>query len=161
MKNSTLKFLLFVSLVLNISFLGAAGYQYYSKANYWTSPFGYKMKKDHFLFEALSLRPNQLKAMREAATTFRTVIDDKRQAIASKRKDLITMMRQDNPDRMALAAVVSEISGMQEEMQRMIAMHMLNMKAGLDTNQQKQFLDLIENAMTEGRQMGCPPTESN
>lgn len=161
MTNSTLKFLLIVSLILNMSFLGAAGYQYYKKSTHWTSPFGYKMEKDHFLFEGLSLQPDQMKTMRATATKFRTVIDAKRQAIASKRKELITMMRQDNPDRNAIAAVVSEISGMQEDMQRMIAMHMLGMKAGLDKEQQKKFLDLIENAMTEGRQMGCPPTEQN
>jgi Spy/CpxP family protein refolding chaperone len=161
MKNSTLKFLLLISLILNISFLGAAGYQYYKKSTYWTSPFGYKIKKGHFLFEDLSLRQDQLKTMRETATKFRTVIDEKRQAIASKRKELITMMRQGNPDRKALAAVVSEISGMQEEMQRMIAMHMLDVKAGLDEEQQKKFFDLIENAMTEGRQMGYPPMGPN
>jgi Spy/CpxP family protein refolding chaperone len=161
MKNSTLKFLLLISLILNISFLGAAGYQYYKKSTDWTSPFGYKMQKGHFLFEELSLRPDQLKTMRETATKFRTVIDEKRQAIASKRKELITLMRQDNPDRNAIAAVVSEISGMQEEMQRMIALHMLGMKAGLDKEQQKKFIDLIDNAMKDGRQMGCPPTEQN
>ncbi|MDA8240833.1 MAG: periplasmic heavy metal sensor [Nitrospiraceae bacterium] len=108
MKNSTLKFLLLISLILNISFLGAAGVQYYKKTTYWTSPFGYKMKKDHFLFEELSLRPDQMKTMRETATKFRTVIDKKRQAIATKRKELITLMRQDNPDRNAIAAVISE-----------------------------------------------------
>ncbi len=161
MKNSTLKFLLLISLILNISFLGAAGYQYYKKSTHWTSPFGYKMKKGHFLFEELSLRPDQMKTMRETATKFRAIIDEKRQAVASRRKELITMMRQDNPDRNAVAAVVSKISGMQEEMQRMIAMHMLDMKAGLDKEQQNKFLDLIDNAMTEGRQMGCPPTEHN
>jgi Spy/CpxP family protein refolding chaperone len=161
MKNSTLKFLFVVSLILNISFLGAAGFQYYKQSAYWTSPFGYKIMKGHFLFEELSLRPDQMKAMRETATRFRAVIDEKRQAISSKRKELITLMRQDSPDRKAISAVVSDISGMQEEMQRMIAMHMLDMKAGLDKEQQKKFLDLIENAMTEGRQMGCPPTEQN
>ena len=159
MKNNTLKFLLLISLILNISFLGAAGYQYYKKSTYWTSPFGYTMKKGHFLFEELSLRPDQRKTMREAATRFRTVIDDKRQSIATKRKELITIMRQDNPDRNATAAVVAEISEMQEEMQRMIAMHMLDMKSGLDKEQQKKFLDLTENAMTEGRQIGCPPKQ--
>ena len=159
MKNSTLKFLLIVSLILNISFLGSAGYQYYKKSTSWTSPFGYKIQKGHFLFEDLSLRPDQMKNMRETATKFRTIIDEKRQTIASKRKELITLMRQDKPDRNAIAAVVSEINGMQEEMQRMIAMHMLDMKAGLDNEQQKKFLDLVDNAMLEGRQLGCPPTK--
>ena len=161
MKNSTLKFLLFASLILNISFLGAVGYQYYKQSAYWTSPFGYAMKKGHFLFEELSLRPDQLKTMREAATKFRAVIDEKRQAIAAKRKELIALMRQNNPDRQAIATVVSDIGVIQEEMQRMISMHMLDTKAGLDKEQQKKFLDLIEDAMTEGRQMGCPPMGPN
>jgi Spy/CpxP family protein refolding chaperone len=161
MRNSTLKFLLIVSLILNISFLGAAGYQYYKKSTYWTSPFGYKMKRGHFLFEELSLRPDQMKTMRENSTKFRAVIDEKRQAVAAKRKELITLMRQDNPDRNAIVGVVSGINGMQEEMQRMIAMHMLDMKAGLDNEQQKKFLDLVDNAMLEGRQMGCPPVRAN
>jgi len=161
MKNSTLKFLLLASLILNMSFLGAAGYQYYKQSAYWTSPFGYKVQKGHFLFEELSLRPDQLKTMREAATKFRAVIDGKRQAVASKRKELLQLMRQDDPDRNSIAGVVSEISGMQEEMQRMIAMHMLDMKAGLDKEQQKKFLDLIDNAMTEEKQVGCPPMGPN
>ncbi|OGW28742.1 MAG: hypothetical protein A2X59_11880 [Nitrospirae bacterium GWC2_42_7] len=156
MKNSTLKFLLLISLILNISFVGAAGYQYYKKSTYWTSPFGYKIQKGHFLFEELSLNPAQLKAMRENAVKFRAIIDEKRQAIASKRKELIALMRQDNPERKAIAGIVTEISGMQEEMQRMIAMHILDMKDSLDKEQQKKFLDLIENAMKDGRQMECP-----
>jgi len=161
MKNSTLKFLLLISLILNISFLGGAGFQYYKQSTYWRSPFGYKIHAGHFLFEELSLRPDQLKTMRETATKFRAVIDEKRQAIATQRKELISLMHQENPDRNAIAAVVSAISGMQEEMQRMIAMHMLDMKSGLDKEQQNKFLDLIDNAMTEGRQMGCPPVQQN
>ncbi len=161
MKNSTLKFFLLASLILNISFLGAAGYQYHRQSAYWTSPFGFKMQKSHFLFEELSLRTDQLKAMRERAMKFRTVIDAKRREIAAKRKELLTLLRQDNPDKQDIAAVVSQISGMQEQMQGMIAMHILDMKAGLDKDQQKKFLDMIENAMTEGRQMGCPPMGPN
>jgi len=161
MKNSALKFLLLISLILNISFLGAAGYQYYKKSTYWISPFGHKIQKNHYLFEELSLRPDQMKSMKETAIKFRSVVDERRQVIASKRKELITLMRRDNPDSKAIEDVVAEISNMQEKMQKMIAMHMLKMKAGLDKEQQMKFIDLIETAMTEGRQMGCTPTEQN
>ena len=160
MKNSTLKFLLLISLILNISFLGTAGFQYYRhdrQSTYWTSPFEYKIKEGHFLFEQLSLRLDQLKSMRESSMNIRTTIDKKREEILAKRKNLLALMRQDNTDRNAVTAVVSEISGLQEEMQRMIAMHMLNMKAELDKEQQKEFLNLIENTMTQGRQPVCPP----
>jgi Spy/CpxP family protein refolding chaperone len=161
MKNSTLKFLLFASVILNISFLGTAGYQYYKQSAYWTSPFGYKVEKGHFLFEELSLRPEQRRAMRENAMKFRSVVDSKRKEIGAKRKDLVALLRQDNPDKGAVAATLSQISGLQEEMQRMIVSHMLGMKSGLDKEQQKKFLDLIENAMNEGRQLECPPMGPN
>ena len=153
MKNSTLKFLLITSLILNVSLLAAAGYRYYKQSTYWTTPFGYKIKKGHFLFEELSLRPDQLAAMKEIAVGCRDMIDSKREEITEKRRELITLLRQENPDRKAIATVVSQISGMQEQMQWMIAMHILDMKTRLDREQQRKFLDLIENAMTQGRQI--------
>jgi Spy/CpxP family protein refolding chaperone len=111
------------------------------------------MQKDRFIFEELSLKPQQLKEMKARAMRFRSEIDRERFAISQKRKELIALIRFDTPDVDAIDAVISEINRMQGEMQRMIVMHMLDMKADLDKEQQKKFLDLIENAMTEGRQI--------
>jgi hypothetical protein len=159
MKNSTLKFILAVSLILNISVLVTAGYMYYKQSDYWVSPFGVKMKKDRFLFEELSLSPDQLKTMKERAIDFRTEIDRRRKEIAGKRLLMLNLMRADIPDKKAIDAAISDISGKQEEMQRVVAIHILEEKATLDKDQQKKFLDLIEDAMTKGRQTGCPPAE--
>jgi len=162
MKSNLLKFILVVSLALNISILGTAGYLYYKQAGYWISPFGTKMQKDRFLFEELSLRPEQMKEMKSRAMQFHAEIDRRRHEITQKRKELITFMRSDTPDANSINSVISEINGMQGEMQRKIALHILEEKALLDTAQQKKFLNLIENAMTQGRQIGCPlPTEQN
>jgi Spy/CpxP family protein refolding chaperone len=157
--NSVLKFALIASLILNFTVLATAGYLYYRQTSYWVSPFGMKMPKDRFLFDELSLRPEQRKAMREKAIPFRAEIDRRRQEIVKKRKALFTLMREENPDRKAIGAVIAGISGMQEEMQRRIAGHMLEEKALLDRDQQQKFLDLIESRMTQGVQAGCPPVE--
>jgi Spy/CpxP family protein refolding chaperone len=159
MKNSLLKFALAASLILNLTVFATAGYHYYQQTHSWVTPFGKVMEKDRFLFEELSLRSEQLKTMKEGATKFRSVMDSKRKEITARRKELITLLRQDDPDKKAIATEVSRISGIQEQMQAMIAMHLLDMKAGLDEEQRKKFLDLIENGMTEGRQSGCPPGE--
>jgi Spy/CpxP family protein refolding chaperone len=119
------------------------------------------MQKDKFLFEKLSLKPEQTVAMKEKAIPFRKEIDEKRHEIANKRKELIGIMRADTPDVGAINSVISEISRMQEAMQKRVTIHMLEEKALLEKDQQKKFLDLIENAMTEGRQAGCPSTEHN
>jgi hypothetical protein len=152
MRNSILKFALAASLILNISILVTAGYMYYKRSDYWVSPFGVKMKKDRFLFEELSLRPDQLKRMKERAMDFRAEIDKRRKEITGKRMEMLNLMRADIPDRRAIDITISDISRMQEEMQWVVAMHILEEKATLDKAQQKKFLDLIEDAMAkEGR----------
>jgi Spy/CpxP family protein refolding chaperone len=149
MQNSILKFALAASLILNISILATAGYIYYKQSDSWVSPFGAKMKKDRFLFEELSLSPEQLKTMKERAKDFRAEIDRRRKEIVGKRMEMLNLMRADIPDRKAIDTAISDMSKMQENMQRMVAMHILEEKATLDKDQQKKFIDLIKNAMTK------------
>jgi len=149
MRNSTLKFALAASLILNISVIAAAGYMYFKQSDYWVSPFGAKMKKNRFLFEELSLSPDQLKTMKERAIDFRAEIDRRRKEIAGKRLLMLNLMRADVPDRRAIDTAISDINRMQEDMQRVVAMHILDEKETLDKDQQKKFLDLIENAMAK------------
>jgi hypothetical protein len=149
MKNSILKFALAASLILNISILVTAGYMYFKQSDYWVSPFGTKMKKDRFLFEELSLSPEQLKTMKERAVDFRAGIDKRRKEIAGKRLVMLNLMRADIPNKETIDTTISDISRMQEEMQQVVAVHILEEKATLDKNQQKKFLDLIEDAMTK------------
>jgi Spy/CpxP family protein refolding chaperone len=159
--NNLLKFALAASLILNLSLLATAGYRYTMQSRYWVSPFGKVMEKGRFLFEELSLRPEQLTAMKEKAVPFRAEIDRRRQEIMKKRKALVGLLRAANPDKKSVDAAIKEISRIQEEMQRMIAAHMLEEKALLDKGQQGKFLDLIENAMTQGGHAGPPLFEQN
>lgn len=152
-----LKFALVASLALNIAVLATVGFFLSQRSGDWVSPFGTTMKKGRFLFEELSLRPEQMKAMRSRAVLFRQEIDRKRQEIAEKRKTLIALLRADEADKKAIDAAIAEISGMQEEMQRTITSHMLEQKSRLDRDQQKKFLDLVEQHMTGSVPTECPP----
>jgi Spy/CpxP family protein refolding chaperone len=152
-----LKFALIASLVLNVTLLATAGVRAYRQSFSWISPFGQEMKRNQFLFEKLSLDPGQMKSLKEQTTAFRAEIDGRRRTIAAKHKELIVLMRREKPDARAIDAVTSEISGMQEEMQRRITRHMLEVKASLDKDNQQKFLDLIENRMTAGMPAVCPP----
>ncbi len=157
MKNNLLKFALAASLILNVSVFATAGYHYYQKPRAWVSPFGKVMEKDKFIFEELSLKPDQLAAMKSKAAAFRAEIDRRRQVIDARRKELVTLLRDQNPDKKAIDTTIKEISGKQEEMQRMIAGHMLEIKSSLDAAQQRKFFDLIERNMSGGVPMACPP----
>jgi len=157
MKNNLFKFALAASLVLNLTVVATVGYRYYTHSRLWVSPFGKVMQKDRFLFEELSLKPEQMAAMKSKAMPFRAEIDRRRQEIDAKRKGLVTLMRDQNPDKKAIDALIKEISGKQEEMQRMIAGHMLEIKTSLDAGQQQKFFDLIEKNMLGSGQMQCSP----
>jgi hypothetical protein len=130
--NAFLKFALIASLILNLTVLATVGYVYYQRSGYWVSPFGTTMKRDRFLFEELSLRPEQMKSMKARAMLFRAEIDRRREAIV-----------------------------MQSDMQHGIVDHMLAEKALLEPEQQKKFLDLIERKMVTGGSAGCPPVEQS
>ena len=157
MKNNLLKFALAASLVLNLTVFATAGYHYYQQSRSWVSPFGKVMEKDKFLFEELSLKPDQLAAMKSKAMPFRAEIDRRRQEIEVSRKELVTLMRDQNPDKKTINGLIKEINGKQEEMQRMIVGHMLEIKSSLDADQQRKFFDLIERNMAGSGQMTCPP----
>ena len=158
MKTNLVKFVLVLSLALNISFLAAAGYTYYKDSGHWYSPLGFRIEKGRFLFEKLSLRPGQFEAMRERAIPFRAEIDKKKKAIFEKREELFNLLRADNPDKQAIEAKISGINGMQADMQRAIVAHILDMKAILNKGQKKKFLDLIESAMKGEKREGYPVT---
>lgn len=155
MSRGGLRYLLAISLALNLSVIATAGYRYFSARGTWTSPFGTKMAKDRFLFEELSLTRQQMRTMREKAVPFRAEVDRQRAGILARRKDLIRLLRSDSPDTAAIDGVIAEISAMQEAMQQQITRQMLEQKALLDAGQQERFLDLIASAMEQGGHAGC------
>jgi len=159
MRNSTVKYLLLVSVLLNLTILGTAGYRYYQHNTYWTSPFGTSLPRDRFLFEELALAPRQVDAMKKRTIPFRAELDRRRAEVAGKRRELVALMRRDTPDLSAIRALIAEISARQEEMQHRVSEHMLEIKNQLDKQQQQRFFDLIEKAMSKGRMTGCPSAE--
>ena len=160
MRTRFLKIALAVSLAFNLSFLVAAGVFYHQKSEYWVSPFGAKVPRDRFMFEELSLRADQIKILRENATLFHEQIDRKRQEIAGKREDLIRLLRAEDPDTASIHDVLTRISRSQEELERMVAAHILQQKAVLGRQQQDKFLDLIQNAVMQ-RSSGKAPAGCN
>jgi Spy/CpxP family protein refolding chaperone len=161
MRSNFWKFILAISLVLNFSVLITVGYMHYKQSQYWTTPLGIKIDKNRFLFEELSLQPEQMETMKQKALAFHREVDDKRSAIAEKRKKLFTLIRADKTETKAIEAIINEISSMQKDLQKGILLHILETKALLNKEQQKKLFGLIENTMHTGRQIECLPPEKN
>jgi Spy/CpxP family protein refolding chaperone len=165
MKDNLLKFLLIVSLLLNFSFLGAAGFTYYHQARHGLPPFFYgapgrvpvgSSSFQPHLFEALSLKPEQRKLFEQKAPLFHEALEKKREEVDRLRRSLFDLMGEDHPDSKAIETTIAEINGVQEDMQKLVVAHMLQFKSMLDKDQQKKFFDLIQGAMTRRQEIQCP-----
>ena len=170
MKDNLLKYILVLSLLLNVSLLGAAGYTYYRQNRNRTSPFGYgpsghapttstsihSTSIHSYLFEALSLKPEQRELFENKARLFHEALDQKGAKVDRLRESLIGLMRADRPDHKAIETDINQINGVQQEMQKMIVAHMLDFKATLNRDQQKKFFDLIQGAMGMRHEIQCP-----
>jgi Spy/CpxP family protein refolding chaperone len=165
MKDNFLKYILVLSLLLNFSLLGAAGYTYYQQRQYRTSPSGYgapggvpvgSSPIHPHLFEALSLKPKQRKLFEQKAPLFHQALDKKGEKIVRLRRSLFDLMGADSPDTKAIETTIAEINRVQEDIQKMIVAHMLQFKSMLDKDQQKKFFDLIQGAMRGRHEIQCP-----
>jgi len=164
MKNNITKYILVVSLLLNFSLLGAAGYTHYRQTHYRHALFGYGIpgrvpvgsSTQPYLFEVLALKPEQRKLFEQKALLFHEGLDKKRSTVDQLRRSLFDLMGIDNPDSKAIETTIAEINGVQEDMQKMIVAHMLEFKSMLDQDQQKKFFDLIQGAMTRRQAIQCP-----
>jgi len=168
MKGNIIKYLLIVSLLMNVSFLGAAVYTRYSHPRYRAMPLIYPGgasdkaapfshgSQGNCLFEELSLRPDQIKVFQNKATGFHKALDAKRQQVVRLRGSLVTILREDNPNRETIGRTIAEINGVQRDMQEMVVSHMLEFKSMLNSEQQKKFISLIQSAMKERRESVCP-----
>lgn len=160
MRISVVKVALVISLIFNLSVVAAAGFVYLQKNSSWVSPFGIKLQKDRFLFEELSLRPEQVKAMRDKALPFRAVLEQKRKEISIHKVELLNLMRKEPLDRQALNNKLAEISKLQSEVEARVVEHILMVKSILEKEQQQKFIDLLQKAMLSGR-AGCATGTAN
>ncbi len=108
-------------------------------------------KRERFIFEKISLRPDQIKALNEKSAAFSAEIEKKRDEIMRERKALLSLLRDDSAGKEAIDGEISRISNVQEDIQRAAAAHILEEKSLLDRDQQKQFFDLLERSLSERR----------
>jgi Spy/CpxP family protein refolding chaperone len=159
MENNFFKYILVLSLLLNISFLGAAGYTYYQSSY---APVAGSLNcdpKSNYLFRQLSLKPEQIKILQQKALSFHDLMGKKKQEIGQMRESLFGFLRADNSDNQAIQETILKINRTQAEMQKMVVAHMLEFKALLDKDQKNKFLNLVEGAMAKRKGAvypGCP-----
>jgi Spy/CpxP family protein refolding chaperone len=163
MKDSILKYILIISLLLNVSLLGTAAYMHFRQARFGPPPFagsGGTFGRSGpmgpgMLFGELSLKPAQVKLFQQKAVFFHDALGKNRREVDRLRVSLIGLMRADHPDNKTIEATIAQINAMQGDMQKMVVSHMLEFKSMLNKDQQKKFLDMIDGAMVQRKEEMC------
>ncbi|MGB9735807.1 MAG: Spy/CpxP family protein refolding chaperone [bacterium] len=145
MKNSTLKFLLLISVILNIVILASVFYSYYTRRYYAQVPF----RRHALLVKELSLTPVQERLFEEKEKTFFTDIDTLRKQIFVKRIELLNLMEADQPDMKKIHQTIADIGSMQEAIQQKVVNHLIGVKSILNKEQQKKFFKILEGIITK------------
>jgi Spy/CpxP family protein refolding chaperone len=142
---------LVLSLAINASILGTAGYRYYWNSR-WARSAPCPLSSTHqHLYQELGLSPQQLSAMEPLARKFHERLADLGASMKGKNERLVDLLGQKEVDPVQVEGLRKEIAGIQDEIQKEVITHILETKKILDAKQQNQFFGLMSRAMAAGR----------
>jgi Spy/CpxP family protein refolding chaperone len=149
MPNKTLIGILILSVAINAAVLTGWGYQYFRIQRPVSStacPF--VRQKGHF-YQQLGLSQPQLHQIDPLAHKFHSRLAKFHAAMETKKNRLVRLLSEDplNPDR--IEQVRREMAGIQEEIQKDIIEHILNIRNILDSEQQQRFFALLHKSLQQ------------
>lgn len=156
MKISSLKAALALSLIFNITVLGTIGYLRFSKRCDLSANTVQKISDSKHLFERLSLKPEQTAQFLVEAAAFHKELDARHHEIAIRRDQLFRLMGNAVTDERQIRVAVRELSQKQEEVEWLVARHILQLKSGMTREQQQEFMGLIERSLRSDKRGSGP-----
>ncbi|MBW7956755.1 MAG: periplasmic heavy metal sensor [Deltaproteobacteria bacterium] len=144
MGSKLLKPVLFISILFNITILGAAGFFYLKECG---TSLGKAEKRHEAVTEKLKLTPEQKSLFKEEDKKFRASIQAAHGELAEKRRHIFRLLKEEEPDRASINASLAEIGRVQGVIEAKAIEHMLREKAVLNREQQERYLELLEKRM--------------
>jgi Spy/CpxP family protein refolding chaperone len=147
MKIKLLIFIMVLSLAVNAAVLGAVGYHYY-RSNFLVSPQPCPVSPhDQYLYQHLGLSNEQLTRMAPLAQNFHSRLEKLAGSMEGKKEDLVDLLSRKDVDPEKIAGLRREMAGIQDEIQKVVIEHIMEMKKVLNTEQQRHFFDLMRRSM--------------
>jgi Spy/CpxP family protein refolding chaperone len=151
MKIKLLIFIMVLSLAVNAAVLGAVGYHYY-RSNFLVSrqlssqpcPVS---PNDQYLYRHLGLSNEQLMRMAPLALNFHSRLEKLAGSMEGKKEDLVDLLSRKDVNPEKIAGLRREMAGIQDEIQKVVIEHIMEMKKVLNTEQQRHFFDLMRRSM--------------
>jgi Spy/CpxP family protein refolding chaperone len=149
MKNKWIAMILVLSLAMNAAVLAAAGYGYYSNSSRPTATAGHPPEGDHHFYEMLGLTPVQLEKITPMAASFHERLKSLHSGMDEKKEAMITFLAGESVALNRAEALRKEMAAIQDEIQKTVITHVLDVKAILDSRQRERFFDLLRQSMTQ------------
>jgi protein CpxP len=148
MKTKTLKLILLVSVVFNVTIIAAAGFFYFRDS--WCAI--QKQGRGAGLAQKLDLTKEQEASMKEADARFRKDAREMRAGLLKHREALLGLIREEAPDRASIDSELREMNALQGKIEAAAVEHMLEEKSLLTPEQREKYLRLLEKRFERGKE---------
>lgn len=149
MRNRWIVMFLVLSLAINVSVLAAVGYNFYRNRYQPSTTAGHSHDREHHFYEVLGLTPGQLEKMTPMAASFHERLESLHSDMGEKKDALINLLRGESVAPTRIEALRKEMAAIQDDIQKVVIAHVLDVKEILDPSQRKRFFDLIDRSMTQ------------
>lgn len=140
---------LVLSVAINAAVLGICGYHYYRQSCLSPSVCSFPSSKTHHFYQALGLSALQLKRIEPLARTFHTRLEKLDSGMQAKRDLLVSLLSQEGVAPGRIERVRKDMGSIQDEIQKEVIAHILDVKGILDPHQRERFFELLHKSMEQ------------
>jgi len=148
MRNRWIVMLLVLSLSINGSVLAAVGYNFYRNRHQPSTTASRSHDRERHFYEVLGLTPGQLEKMAPMAASFHKRLESLHSNMEKKKDIMLSLLGGEAVAPTRIEAVRKEMAAIQDDIQKAVIEHVLDVKEILDPSQQERFFDLIDRSMT-------------
>jgi Spy/CpxP family protein refolding chaperone len=149
MKNRWIVMILVLSLAMNAAVLAVVGYNYYSNRSQPNTTVGHLSERDHHFYEVLKLTPEQLAKMNPMAAAFHERLKQFHSEMEKKKDAMISLLGVEGVAPTRIEDLRMEMAAIQDNIQKTVIAHVLDVKEILNSSQREQFFDLLRTSMTQ------------
>ena len=147
MKHRGIVMILVLSLAVNAAALAVAGHNYYRKTSLSTRAASPSPEKEHHFYQALQLTQAQVAKIDPMAKSFHGRLESLHSAMGAKRDLMVSLLGQENVAHNEIEKLREDMAAIQDNIQKIVISHILDVRAILDSNQQDRFFTLLRKSM--------------
>jgi Spy/CpxP family protein refolding chaperone len=147
MKHRWIVMILVLSLAVNAAAIAVGGYNYYRKVHLSTTAVSPSPEKEHHFYQVLGLTQAQLAKIDPMAKSFHGRLESLHSVMGVKKDLLVSLLGQENIAHTEIEKLRQEMAAIQDNIQRIVISHILDVKAILESNQQERFFNMLHKSM--------------